>query len=177
MAQKPTEYQNLIRQCRTRKRAPMSPEQQLDALLVTKQRLEKERSVKAGRADSAAAALSDLRGQFRDELAPVFSDLQSKYESAGVDMAMDAEPFLSGGTELLIEVAYGDYGLRMAGTATRDGIAFRESQFANDVSGVATTGPMLRARTLTGVVFREFLCERISQLVRSAMRRQQANQA
>ena len=121
--------------------------------------------------------MNDLREQFRHELVPVFADLQVKYEAAGVEMAMDAQKFLDGGTELLIEVAYANYGLRMAGTATRDGIAFRESQFANDVSGVATTGPMLRGRSLTGVVFREFLCERISQLVRSAMRRQQGNRA
>ena len=84
---------------------------------------------------------------------------------------MDAEKFLSGGVEILIEVKFDALGLRMEGTMTSEGIAFHETRVADDMLGVVTTGPMLRARHLTGQLFRDFICERVAQLVRSAARR------
>jgi hypothetical protein len=63
--------------------------------------------------------------------------------------------------------------MRLDGTATPSGIAFHETRFSNSVLGVVTTGPMLGARTLSGQTFREFICERVGQLVRSAVRRRE----
>jgi hypothetical protein len=50
-------------------------------------------------------------------------------------------------------------------------VAFQETHFINNVPGVVTSGPTLRSRNLTGQHFRDFFCERISQLVHMAMRR------
>ena len=65
----------------------------------------------------------------------------------------------------------------ITGEVTPEGIAFHEQRFSNNVAGTVSAGPMLRARNLTGQAFREFLCERITQLVRSAMRRQHQKQS
>lgn len=169
---KPTEYQALIRQCRPKQAAPKSVEQQLDALLSLhqKRRAQQEQP----EVDAKQSALERLRVQMRDELMPVFDNLKAKYAEAGIFIEMDARDFLSGGVGLLVEVEYDVYGMQMEGTVRPQGIAFQEARYCNNIRGVVRAGPMLRTRNLTGQQFREFLCERISQLVRSAMRSQQA---
>jgi len=171
----PTGYQALVRQCRPRKAAPKTVEEQLDTLLDLHKKREAEKRQPAD--DPKLAALDQLRLQMRQDLIPVFEDLKKKYAASGILMAMDAEDFLSGGVKVLIEVAFDIYGMRMEGTVTPNGIAFHEARFSNDVRGVLATGPMLRARNLTKQQFREFICERIGQLVRSAMRSGQGTQA
>ena len=172
-ARTPPEYRRLVRKHRPRRSAAKSAEQQLDALLS----LRDQRATDAGQRqdDAKVSALDELRAQMRQELIPVFEDLQNKYEPAGILIAMDASKFLAGGVELVIEVQYERYGMRLVGTATPDGFAFHEARFSNDVPGVMTTGPMLRARTLTGTTFRDFICERVAQLVRLGVPRGHAS--
>ena len=164
---KPTAYQT----CRPRQSARKSVEEQLDALLsAEKHRQERWQDSST---ETKASALDEMRRQMRDQLLPVFDDLRAKYEPSGILMEIDANDFLSGGVKLTIEVQYDVYGMRLDGTATPSGIAFHETRFSNSALGVVTTGPMLGARTLSGQTFREFICERVGQLVRSAVRRRE----
>lgn len=142
----------------------------LDSLLEARQTSLAESS---GQAPAAlhSSGLDRVREKMRSELMPAFEDLRAKYADRGVLIAMDAEKFLSGGVEILIEVKFDKFGLRMEGTVTSEGIAFHETRVADDILGVVTTGPMLRGRHLTGQMFRDFICERVAQLVRSAARR------
>ena len=168
----PTDYQALVRQCRPKKTPPKTVEENLDALLDLHQKREAEKHEPGH--DAKASALDQLRRQMRRELIPAFEDLRQKYALSGIIMAMDAEDFCAGGVKVLVEVTYDVYGMRLEGTVTPAGIAFHEARFSNKVRGVLTTGPMLRARNLTKQRFREFICERIGQLVRSAMRGSQS---
>ncbi len=174
--QKPTQYQTLLRKHSPQQRAPKSVEEQLDALLeVGKRRPSGEDPGSAS--DVRTSALDDLRSLLRDELLAVFQDIRAKYAPAGILMEIDAEGFLAGGATLTIEVQFESCGMRMEGTATSGGLAFQETRFSNKVPGVVTTGPMLSARKLSAEAFREFLCERVGQLVRSAVRRREGSHA
>jgi hypothetical protein len=170
----PTDYQALVRQCRPTTKSPKTIEQQLDTLLELRQKREAQQGQPADEAEPTV--LDQLRRQMRQDLIPAFEELRKKYEPSGIVMEMDAEDFLSGGVGLVIEVAFDIHGMRMEGTVTPKGIAFHEARFSNNVRGVLTTGPMLQTRNLTEEKFREFICERISQLVRSAMQHRRATQ-
>lgn len=164
----PSRYQDLIRQCRPKQAPKKSIEEQLDGILELREKRQAQSD--APRIDPKQAAIEAFRQRMRDELIPVFEDLKEKYEATGIAMAMDASDLLAGGVNLVIEVTYEAYGMRMEGTVMPEGVAFHEARYSNRVRGVLTTGPMLRTRSLTRERFREFLCDRISQLVRSAVR-------
>ena len=168
---KPTAYQTLVRRCRPRQSARRSVEEQLDALLHAEK--DRQERLQDSSTEAKASALDEMRRQMREQLLSVFDDLRTKYEPSGILMEIDADDFLSGGVKLTIEVQYDLHGMRLEGTATSSGIAFHETRFSDSVAGVVTTGPMLGARTLSGQTFREFMCERVGQLVRSAMRRRE----
>lgn len=165
---RPTRYQALVRRTRPRRNAPKSVEEQLDRLLTPG--AQSTGALDPTPVELRSEVVARIRRQMGDELTPVFEDVQSKYESSGLLMAIDADDLLNGGFELAIEMQYATQGMRLDGTVTPDGIAFHESRFTDNVPGITTTGPMLRARSLCGATFREFLCERIAQLVRSAAR-------
>jgi hypothetical protein len=167
--QQPTQYQALVSKCRPEQAARKSVEDQLDGLLKVEKR--RQAGDSAAPAEARTSAVERMRVQMREELIPVFAELQAKYQTAGILMELDASDFLSGGVQLAIEVAYDIYGMRLDGTVTPGGIAFHEARFCNDVPGVVTAGPMLPSRNLSGQTFREFICERIGQLVRSVVRR------
>ena len=57
------------------------------------------------------------------------------------------------------------------GTVTTEAIAFHETRYAPDLHGELLSGPMLRLRGLDAGVFRKFICERLTILLRGAMRR------
>jgi hypothetical protein len=168
---KPTQYQALLQKCQPQQQARKSGEQQLDALLQAQQR--RSGAAEDGPAQEALSPLDQLRRQMREQLLPVFNELRGKYEPSGILMAIDADDFLAGGVQLAIEVRYDIHGMRLEGTATPSGIAFHETRFSDNIPGVVTTGPMLSARNLSGQTFREFICDRIGQLVRSALRRRE----
>ncbi len=166
---KPTAYQALVRQTRAKVRAEKNSEEQLDGLIALH---EKRRSQEEAAPEPAKPSpIELLRAQMSGELIQVFENLRTKYEPSGIFIEMDAQNLLSGGVGVVIDVEYDIYAMRMEGTATDEGIAFQETRFSNNVRGVVTAGPMLRSRNLTGQQFRNFVCERITQLIRSAMRR------
>ncbi|HUT87863.1 MAG TPA: hypothetical protein VMY37_00060 [Thermoguttaceae bacterium] len=164
---KPTGYQALMDQCRGQNAASKTVEEQLDALLSLHQKRQ------AQQEDSEASkqsVLDRLREQMRDELLPAFEELGAKYAAQGIMLELNADDFLCGGVGLQIKVGFDIHGMLLEGTVTPQGIGFQETRFSNNVRGVVQAGPMLRTRNLGAGEFREFLCERISQLVRSAMR-------
>lgn len=166
---KPTAYQRLVRRHESPRPARKSAEDVLDSLLAAKQK--PSASSDGPEVPLHSGGLDRLREKMRSELLPAFEQLRGKYEDRGVVIAIDAEKFLSGGVELIIEIKFDMFGLRLEGTVTSEGIAFHETRIADDMTGVVTTGPMLRTRNLNGQAFREFICERVAQLVRSANRR------
>lgn len=116
-----------------------------------------------------------LRERFKDDLIPAFQDLAEKYAADGVTLHMDVALFLSGGHELLIDVQFGNHGIRLLGTVLPNRIAFQKTQYMNNLGAAMTSGPTLRTRDLTREEFREFVCSHISELVRSSLRRNTPN--
>jgi hypothetical protein len=146
-------------------------EKELDTLLE----LLKRRAEKAG-ADAAFPAaqrdpLQSLRELTVTQLVPVFSELVEKYSRAGITMQMDASNLLDGGREIKFEFGIGDFRSRLDGTATGEGIAFHQTRYSPDCHGEFSAGPMLRLRNLTANGFREFICERLTLLLRLLLRR------
>ena len=91
--------------------------------------------------------------------------------STGVSLEMDVSNFLAGGREISFEFGVGEYRAKLVGTVTTEAIAFHETRYAPDIDGELVSGPMLRLRNLDGTAFREFICERLSVLLRTAIRR------
>lgn len=143
-------------------------EHELDTLLEhLRDRSERQRT--------AEARVNDRIQKFREELItcyiPVFIELVEKYSKNGLSMQMDASNVLEGGRELKFEFALGEFRSQLHGTVTSEGVAFHEVKYTPDFHGELTAGPMLRLRNLTGELFREFICERLSALLRMSMRR------
>ncbi len=148
---------------------PPSPEEELDSLIsaISSRRLED--ADKDGGLEPDA--IEALRGQTIDELIPVFVELVEKYSESGVSLQMDASNFLEGGREIRFEFSIGDYNTQLLGTVTTEAIAFHETRYSPDVQGELLSGPMLRLRGLDGRTFRDFICQRLTLLIRAAARR------
>jgi hypothetical protein len=125
----------------------------------------------AGDAAPVRDPLQTLRDMTVNEFVPAFVELVEKYSKAGIAMQMDASSFLEGGREMKFEFCVADYRLVLHGTVTSEGIAFHETRYTPEFHGELTSGPMLRLRSLNAKTFREFICERLTALLRSAMRR------
>ena len=168
-AHEQTGYRELVRQMRSpAKRSEPSPEEELDTLVkVFKEREQGDNAAGAAKSD----AIQALREQVLNELVPIFVELVEKYSDAAVSMHMDASNFLQGGREIRFEFGIGEYRAHLLGTVTTEAIAFHETRYAPNVQGELVSGPMLRLRNLTGQVFRDFICERLTLLLRSALRR------
>jgi len=111
------------------------------------------------------------RQLFADELVPLFHELREKYADAGVTLEMDVENFLGGGREIRFRFEMGGHCAELDGVVTDEAIAFQETRHAPHLGGELVSGPMLRLRRLTAPVFREFICERLTVLVRTALRK------
>jgi len=164
---KPTSYHELLAEQTHSASSPrtITAERQLDSLI----HLMKDRS--QGDPSSTYDPLHDLRQLTLKEFVPVFGELVDKYSAAGISMQMDASNFLEGGREILFDFRLKDYRFTLHGTVTSEGIAFHETRYCPKLHGELATGPMLRLRGLNAAVFREFICERLTHLIRAATRR------
>ena len=163
-------YRDLVEQTRPQKPPPpLPPEQELDTLITAL----KERQKQAANEHDAGAPdpIQTLREVMANELVPTFLELVEKYSKSGMSMQMDASNFLEGGREIRFEFGIGDYRTQLHGTVTTEAIAFHETRYAPDVHGELLSGPMLRLRGLDARVFRAFICERLTILLRGAVRR------
>jgi hypothetical protein len=167
--QTPTTYQELVRQAQPPVREAKTPETELDGLI----KMLTERRDKAGQAEGATVPdpIQALRENTINEFIPIFVELVEKYSASGIMMEMDASNLLQGGRDIKFEFAIGEFRSQLQGTATTEAIAFHETRCAPDIRGELTSGPMLRLRNLTGQVFRDFVCERLAILMRTALRR------
>ena len=148
-----------------------SAEETLDALLQLQRQQEAERAAQQNRAQAAPPDPREvLRQQMREVLIPAFEELKSKYGAQGVGMDMDASDFLGGGRVVTFKFSVNSHVTRLKGSVVEGRIAFSEFRSKGTEPGVLTGGPMLLTRTLTVETFREFICERIGQLVRSILR-------
>jgi len=141
----------------------------LDTLITTL----KERQKQAASESDATAPdpIQTLREVMLNELVPNFVELVEKYSKSGISMQMDASNFLEGGREIRFEFSIGDHRTQLHGTVTTEAIAFHETRYAPDLHGELLSGPMMRLRGLDARVFRKFICERLTILLRGAMRR------
>jgi len=164
---KPTSYHELVAEQTQAlpSHRTITAERQLDSLL----HLLKDRS--GGKREASFDPLRELRQLTLKELVPAFTELVEKYAPAGITMQMDASNFLEGGREVLFEFCLKDYRIALHGTVTTEGIAFHETRYCPHLHGELATGPMLRLRGLNAQVFREFICERLTHLIRAVMRR------
>ncbi len=125
------------------------------------------RKAAVGRPDPIQA----LRELTLSTLIPIFVDLVEKYSPTGLCLHMDASNFLEGGRGIKFEFGMGEFRIQLAGTVTDDAIAFHETRYTPDIHGKLVSGPMLRLKNLTGENFRDFICERLTALLRTATRR------
>jgi hypothetical protein len=144
-----------------------SPEQELDALVDALSERDRQEGSPIRREDP----IQGLRELAIKELIPIFVELMEKYADPGISMQMDASNFLEGGREIKFEFGVADHRTQLHGTVTTEAIAFHETRYSPDVQGELVSGPMLRLRGLTGEVFRNFICERLTLLLRTAVRR------
>ena len=123
---------------------------------------------------SPAATVIDRVAAFRlltqSELIPMFSELMEKYAPAGLLMEMDASDLLVGGREIRFHFGIGGHRGDLVGAVTQSAIAFHETRRNPHVRGEMMSAPMLRLRGLSVKVFREFICERLTILVREYLR-------
>ncbi|MBN4058859.1 hypothetical protein JYU10_00150 [bacterium AH-315-J04] len=165
-------YKRLVERFRVPDRPKVDPESELDQILnVVKQR-EAEKAAQQNK-EEKPDAIQQLRLRLTSEFIPVFVELMDKYKPAGVSMDMDASNFLEGGREIRFCFGYGEYRLELLGTVTSEAIAFHETQYSPDVRGQLASGPMLRLRRLDSNSFREFVCNRISGLLKSSLRQRE----
>jgi hypothetical protein len=116
--------------------------------------------------------LSRTRRLFQEVLLPVADELRAKYEPSGVTLRVDATQLLGNGRGVTIAIEFQAAGMRLDGTVTDSVVAFQQTRYTrSDRSGLTGSGPALSLRNLDGEVFRDFLCQRIATLVRSAMPR------
>lgn len=140
------------------------PENELDALLAVVKRPDT-RSVA-----QPQDRVEMLRGLMTSELLPIFAELVDKYTPSGIEMDMDVSEFLDGGREIRFEFKLGEFRSQLVGTVTSEKIAFNEIRYSPQVRGELVSGPMLSVRLLSGQAFRDFICERLTILLRTAMR-------
>lgn len=165
----PTTYQQLVASIKSHAHKPQTSEAQLDNLLATLQ--ERERKAREAASKPAPDPIQSLRELVVQELIPVFVGLVEKYAEHGISMQMDASNLLEGGRELAFEFALGGCRMQLQGTVTQDSIAFHEVRHSTEVQGQLMAGPMLRMRHLDANSFREFICDRLTMLLRFAGRR------
>ena len=165
----PTSYQQLVASLKGHAHKPQTSEANLDTLLATIQ--ERERKAREAASKPAPDPVQSLRELVVQELIPVFVELVEKYSEHGISMQMDASSLLEGGRELAFEFGLGSCRMQLQGTVTQDSIAFHEVRHSSEVQGQLMAGPMLRQRNLDANSFREFVCDRLTMLLRFAGRR------
>ncbi len=165
----PSAYSQLVGKTLPQPATAHTVEQDLDALVAAlKTRPETSAN---GEGEQANDPVQALRKKIVSEFVPVFVELMEKYHQAGISMQMDASNFLEGGREIKFEFGLGEFRTQMHGTVTAEGIAFHETRYSPEFQGELTSGPMLRLRSLNATTFREFVCNRLTTLLRSASRR------
>ncbi|UCE58719.1 MAG: hypothetical protein JSU63_14900 [Phycisphaerales bacterium] len=163
-----TSYRALIKKTTPPPPQDKSVEGDLDTLLA--HLLEREGESAEGAKPDKADPVETLRELTRTELVTVFIELKEKYAKSGIFMEMDASSFLSGGREIKFEMGLGEYRANLHGTVTSEAIAFHETRHSPDMHGELVSGPMLRLRGLDATMFREFICERLTLLLRTIAR-------
>ena len=142
------------------------PEEILDSLLTGLNRSKPDQGLAE---DNSTDSIQNLRGITLNELVPAFVELVEKYSATGISMQMDASSFLEGGREIKLEFGLQGHRLQMLGTVTTEAIAFHETRYSPNRNAELLSGPMLRLRGLNGEVFRQFICERLTLLIRDVM--------
>ncbi len=119
-------------------------------------------------ASVGGSPLDVLRERFRSDLIPEFQALADKYSEHGIQLHLDVGAFFRGGNEINIDIEFETRGVRYSGIVLPHQIAFQVTQFTGQSAPAVASGPTLSIRNLTRRQFREFVCERIAEVVRFA---------
>ena len=161
-----TAYGELARRGHASPAEPERAEDALDSLVFQLKEAERQLAETPPPADPIQA----VREQMLNEFIPIFLELAEKYGESKISLEMDAANLLRGGREIEFQFCVGEYRTKLHGTVTTEAIAFHETRYTPHIAGELTSGPMLRLRGLTGEIFRNFLCERLGVLLRTALR-------
>ena len=118
---------------------------------------------------ATGSPLDALRERFKSDLIPEFQTLADKYSEHGIELHLDIGEFLRGGSEISIDIEFESRGVRYSGIVLPHQIAFQVTQYTGQAAPAVASGPALRIHNLTRRQFREFLCERIAEVVRYAV--------
>jgi hypothetical protein len=166
-----SKYGKLLQQTGFKPTAPAkAPQDELDSLIDRMEQLQKVHP-DAGGGPTDAGVLEQLRGLILQDLIPAFLELSQKYAPRGIVLRMDASSFLQGGRGWDFEFRFGDHRCCLHGTVTSEKVAFEETRYAPHVDGELASGPVLRIRHLNVATLRDFVCERLTLLLKSAMRK------
>lgn len=151
-----------------------SAEASLDALL--KEHLERGAKSAPGAPPASSVDPLDLfRQRLTGEYLDALEEVSRKYEPRGVGMSWNFGSVLQGGRDLEFVFTFGEHCLKLRGQLARDVVAFQEVRGRGGLEGELRSGGMLRLRTLTASVLREFLCAQIVSLVKLVMREQRSS--
>lgn len=159
--------QRSVQQPADAKGAP-KPESEVDTLLS---RLQEQQNQANNTPEPQRDRLDLFRDALKGQFGDIFHELEEKYAPSGIAMSMDASDLLAGGRSINFEFVLGEWRLQLTGTATSDAIAFEEIRHTPVIQGEIASGPRVSLRTLDAKRFREFVCERLAQLVRAAMKK------
>jgi hypothetical protein len=143
-------------------------ESELDVLLARME--ERQRQAASAGPSAQRDPVETVREFVQREFRSVFEEVAGKYAAKGITMQVDVANLLSGGRNLQLEFAFREYRSVLLGTVTPDAVAFEERRFAPNVNGELVSGPSLRIRGLNAATLREFLCERLAILLKTALR-------
>lgn len=166
-AQSKSEYSELLGRMQMPEQVERTSEDELDGLIDA---LENRKRQDATESADVEDRIESLRKAMFTDYIPIFVEIMEKYSAVGLVMEMDASNFLKGGREINFEFGIEDFRTQLSGTVTTEAIAFHETRYSPDVRGELVSGPMLRLRKLTPEVFRQFLCDRLSVLLRDYLR-------
>jgi hypothetical protein len=160
----PMTYQQLVASLKGHAHKPQTSEANLDTLLATIQ--ERERKAREEASKPAPDPIQSLRELVVQELIPVFVELVEKYSEHGISMQMDASNLLEGGRELAFEFA------GPAASTSRYHQTHRIPRGTSFFGSARSIDGRPHAAPDTSMpIVPEFICDRLTMLLRYAGRR------
>lgn len=149
-----------------------SAEAQLDGMLQLRQ--SRDKADVAGKG-AGPDHFEEFRRRMVEEFVPVLEELSAKYETQGIIFSWNLGQLMQGGRQFTLELTFGGHRLTVRGAVGRDVVGFEEVRSRGPGPGEMTSGLMLRIKTLTAPMMRDFICGHMLSLVRTVMRQERSN--
>lgn len=149
-----------------------SAEAQLDGLLQL--RLSRDRADVAGKT-TGPDHFEEFRRRMLEDIVPMLEDLAAKYEPHGIILSWSLGQLMVGGRQFTFDIFFAEQRLSLRGAVGRDVVGFEQIRSRGQGPGEMVSGLMLRIKTLTADVMRDFVCGHILSLVRAVMRQERSH--